>query len=82
MNHFCEQCHQFIVCFTYFLLQEEINLIEKLSQDTDTETITVSVFVIFESLFWHNEAIEITKKTELTEKENENITELNFLCDS
>jgi len=44
--------------------------------------ITANTFITLESLFEHDETIKITKKTELTEKQNRNITELNFLCDS
>jgi len=41
-----------------------------------------NAFVTFESLFQHNETIEITKETELAKKEDRSVTELNFFCDS
>jgi len=56
--------------------------IKKLSRSTNTKTVTANAFVTLESLFQHDETIEITKKTELAEKEDRNVIELNFLCDS
>jgi len=44
--------------------------------------IMINTFVTLESLFWHDETIEIMRETELAEKEDESVTELNFLCDS
>jgi len=41
----------------------------------------MNAFVTFRSLFQHNETIEITKETELAEKEDRSVIELNFLCD-
>jgi len=41
----------------------------------------MSAFITLESFFQHDETIEITKETELAEKEDRSVTELNFLCD-
>jgi len=42
---------------------------------------TTNVFIILKLFFRHNKTIEIMRKTELAEKEDKNIIELNFLCD-
>jgi hypothetical protein len=42
----------------------------------------INALITLELLLSHDKAIEITRSTILAEKEDENVTELNFLCDS
>jgi len=56
--------------------------IKKLLRSTNARMITMNAFVALKSLFQHDKTIEITRETELAEKEDRNIIQLNFLCDS
>jgi len=56
--------------------------IKKFSRSINARMITASAFITLRLFLQHDETIEIMKKTELAEKEDRSIIELNFLCDS